>query len=220
MRKGFTLAEVLVTLSIIGTVAAMTLPSLINKHRKVEVVTKLEKFYSVFNQAIKMSEAEYGDVEGWFKDCGPSTAPTCTSEEVKEWFEHYIGKHMHVLKTEINTDKTGILVYLNNGSIIRMPNYIYDTGLFINKKALDNPINGINSFGFRFNPKLNTGQTSGNEYTIKKTLEPYTWSWNGTREGLLHTSNGYGCGETQNAFCTKLIQYDGWQIADDYPLKF
>ena len=31
MRKGFTLAEVLITLGIIGVVAAMTIPSLIKK---------------------------------------------------------------------------------------------------------------------------------------------------------------------------------------------
>lgn len=222
MKKyfGFTLAEVLITLGIIGVVAAMTLPALIASHRKHEVVTKLEKFYSVFNQAVRMSEAEYGDVEGWFKDCGSSSAPTCTPEEVKEWFDQYIGKHMQVIKTEINSDNSGILVYLNDGSIIGMNNYIYDTGLFINKKALDNPLSGINMFNFRFNPKLNTGQSTGNEYTINKTLEPYTWSWNGTRDGLLHTSNGYGCGERYNAFCTKLIQYDSWQIKDDYPFKF
>lgn len=52
MRKGFTLAEVLVTLGIIGIGAALTLPTLITKHRKVEVVTKLENFYSIFNQAV------------------------------------------------------------------------------------------------------------------------------------------------------------------------
>lgn len=220
MRKGFTLAEVLVTLGIIGIVAAMTIPTLITKHRKVEVVTKLEKFYSVFNQAIKMSEAEYGDVEGWFKDCGPSTAPTCTSEELKDWFDQYIGKHMQIIKTENDPENKRILVYLSDGSIIGVPNFIYDISFYINKKALDNPVSGINHFAFRFNPVLNTGQTTGNEYTIKKTLEPYTWSWDGTREGLLHSSNGYGCGERYNAFCTKLIQYDGWQIKDDYPLKF
>lgn len=220
MRKGFTLAEVLVTLGIIGIVAAMTIPTLITKHRKVEVVTKLEKFYSVFNQAIKMSEAEYGDVEGWFKDCGPSNAPTCTSEELKDWFDQYIGKHMQIIKTENDPENKRILVYLSDGSIIGVPNYIYDISFYINKKALDNKKIGINYFMFRFNPVLNTGQTTGNEYTIKKTLEPYTWSWDGTREGLINSSNGYGCAEIHHAFCTKLIQYDGWQIKDDYPLKF
>ena len=38
-KKGFTLAEVLITLGIIGVVAAMTLPTLIAKHQEKEWVT-------------------------------------------------------------------------------------------------------------------------------------------------------------------------------------
>lgn len=43
----FTLAEVLITLGIIGVVAAMTLPTLINNYRKQETIAKLKKVYSV-----------------------------------------------------------------------------------------------------------------------------------------------------------------------------
>lgn len=42
--NGFTLAEVLITLGIIGVVAAMTLPGLIAKHRKTVIETKLARF--------------------------------------------------------------------------------------------------------------------------------------------------------------------------------
>lgn len=42
----FTLAEVLITLGIIGIVAAMTIPSLINKFQKIQYVTELKKAYS------------------------------------------------------------------------------------------------------------------------------------------------------------------------------
>lgn len=38
MKKGFTLAEVLITLGIIGVVAALTLPSLITNYRKKETL--------------------------------------------------------------------------------------------------------------------------------------------------------------------------------------
>lgn len=44
MKKyAFTLAEVLITLGIIGVVAAMTLPTVVNKYREKETVTKLKK---------------------------------------------------------------------------------------------------------------------------------------------------------------------------------
>ena len=61
--KGFTLAEVLITLGIIGIIAAMTLPTVIQKYRKQEVETKLAKFYSVMNQALKLSISENGEID-------------------------------------------------------------------------------------------------------------------------------------------------------------
>src|SRR5574344_1961682 len=45
-RTAFTLAEVLIVLAIIGVVAAMTIPTLMNKVAKQEYVTALRKFYS------------------------------------------------------------------------------------------------------------------------------------------------------------------------------
>lgn len=62
VQFGFTLAEVLITLGIIGVVAAMTIPNLMTKNQQRETVTKLERAISVFNQAYKMSFDELGDV--------------------------------------------------------------------------------------------------------------------------------------------------------------
>ena len=61
MKKGFTLAEVLITLGIIGVVAAMTIPNLITHNQKEETVTKLRRAISVFNQAYKLSFDELGN---------------------------------------------------------------------------------------------------------------------------------------------------------------
>ena len=54
-NNAFTLAEVLITLGIIGVVAAMTLPTLIQNNKNKEVEARLKKVYSVMNQAILMS---------------------------------------------------------------------------------------------------------------------------------------------------------------------
>ena len=43
LKKAFTLAEVLVTLGIIGVVAAMTMPTLINNTGNEKYVAKLKK---------------------------------------------------------------------------------------------------------------------------------------------------------------------------------
>lgn len=58
--KAFTLAEVLITLGIIGVVAAMTLPSVINEHRNKQYVVAFKKLYSNFSNAIIMFKAEQG----------------------------------------------------------------------------------------------------------------------------------------------------------------
>ena len=44
MKKGFTLAEVLITLGIIGVVAAMTMPTLIQNHQKRSLEVATQKF--------------------------------------------------------------------------------------------------------------------------------------------------------------------------------
>ena len=49
-------------------------------------------------------------------------------------------------------------------------------------------------------------------------LDPYILNWDGRRESLF-TDGTWGCrkGCTNCAYCTKLIQLNGWEIPDDYP---
>ena len=65
LLTAFTLAEVLITLGIIGVVAAMTLPSLIQNYHEKQRVTQLKKAYSVMQNAFLMAQEEYGDVTDW-----------------------------------------------------------------------------------------------------------------------------------------------------------
>lgn len=55
VQKGFTLAEVLITLAIIGIVAALTIPTLVSKYQERAIVTALKKNISVLSQAYKMA---------------------------------------------------------------------------------------------------------------------------------------------------------------------
>src|SRR5574344_186397 len=64
-KKAFTLAEVLITLGIIGVVAALTIPTLIQNYQEKAIVTKLKQSMSLFNQAFKMAELENGPVTDW-----------------------------------------------------------------------------------------------------------------------------------------------------------
>ncbi len=61
MKKGFTLAEVLITLAIIGVVAALTIPSVIANYQQQEFKTGLKKAVNVLNDAITMAKATAGE---------------------------------------------------------------------------------------------------------------------------------------------------------------
>ncbi len=65
-KAAFTLAEVLITLGIIGVVAAMTMPSLMNKIQNRHLVTALKKSYSVLSQATTMVQIEHPSSEWSF----------------------------------------------------------------------------------------------------------------------------------------------------------
>ena len=64
-KVAFTLAEVLITLGIIGVVAALTIPNVIKQYQDRVTVTKLQKAYSVLNQAFRQSENDNGSSEFW-----------------------------------------------------------------------------------------------------------------------------------------------------------
>ena len=93
--KGFTLAEVLVTLGIIGVVSAMTVPSLMQNYQRQSYLTQLHKVYNELmqaterymtdNNAVNMKEAGLSSdaaldnfIKSNFKivqDCGAKSTP-------------------------------------------------------------------------------------------------------------------------------------------------
>lgn len=64
MKKGFTLAEVLITLVIIGVIAAMTIPTLMNSTNNQEFRVGLKKAISSLNQAMSLNYALEGTQVG------------------------------------------------------------------------------------------------------------------------------------------------------------
>ena len=76
MRRAFTLAEVLITLGIIGIVAAMTLPSLIAKHNEMAWLTAFKKSYSVLSQAYIRAYEENGVASTWCAEKNTECAKT------------------------------------------------------------------------------------------------------------------------------------------------
>ena len=64
-QNGFTLAEVLITLTIIGIIAVLTIPNLMHKHQEQEFIQKLKKNYTVFSNAYLQAIRENGNPDEW-----------------------------------------------------------------------------------------------------------------------------------------------------------
>lgn len=101
MKKGFTLAEVLITLGIIGVVAALTLPSLITNYRKKQTVAQLKKVYSELSQAAQMSVVQNGDMKNWDY--------SLTGEE---FFNTYLSNFIKMGSQKVEDAKKAGVVYI------------------------------------------------------------------------------------------------------------
>ena len=94
MKKGFTLAEVLITLGIIGIVAAMTIPALQTKINRSKVETVLKQDYSLLQQVLKMAESQDASVE---------TLSDGDVNTLKNWFKTYMEPNMKTVSVCYNT---------------------------------------------------------------------------------------------------------------------
>ena len=93
---GFTLAEVLITLGIIGVVAALTIPNLIYNYKKTSATSKLKKTYATLQNAIQMSMAAnlgYSYVN--FSDGD--------TDSMINWYNYYLKPNLKVQKDCIDT---------------------------------------------------------------------------------------------------------------------
>ena len=91
-KSGFTLAEVLITLGIIGVVAAMTMPTLMNQTNGAQFRTAYKKALSAISQAVTLNVA----LEEWnFAD---TTATSTGADDLSIY--SMLNKRMNVVRKE------------------------------------------------------------------------------------------------------------------------
>ena len=200
----FTLAEVLITLGIIGVVAALTLPALINNYEKSVVETRMQKFYTNINAALKLSIVENGDMVDW-------TFPQdyYDADGSEKFFNTYLKNNLQYLKTvpRVTTSwpTNGIEVDLNDGSAF----VLSDTWITYYPNANKKLRSGVDSFIFIINKNGNSVVPHGyelklNESTIKL-VEDVSYSCNGKSRKAFNRS------------CAAYIMQNGWKIPEYYP---
>ena len=118
-KNGFTLAEVLITLAIIGVVATMTLPALMNNTQEQQAITGFKKGINTLTEAIQLSMA----VDGFsYSDL---TSDNTETEDIEAEPSLYA---MLMNRTSVDRQLTGskehpvgsgnFAIYLRDGAII------------------------------------------------------------------------------------------------------
>ena len=117
----FTLAEVLITLGIIGVVAALTLPSLVQNYRKSVVENKLKASYSIISNAVKMAEVENGmgfdfTISDEYKD--ENDVNNFSAKQSEAIFNTYFKSYFKVVKEYSKKDNNKFDYYGQKGGKI------------------------------------------------------------------------------------------------------
>lgn len=222
MKKAFTLAEVLITLGIIGVVAAITIPNLIANYQKRSAITNLKHIHAQLTQAIKLSEYENGPIEGW-NIYNPGELGLIWSKTVLEYIQPYLkGSKIDYSYNACMLNNKPFNIknfkgqkFCGSASQYRL---ITMTGAVISV----NHVNWNNPYIF-FQVDYN-GLSSPNiigkdvfTFHLAKSgnLDGYN-SGNKSREEILESYCCKTCSGT-NRECLAVIMKDNWEIRKDYP---
>ena len=220
-KKAFTLAEVLIVVAIIGIVVCLTIPNIIQQHRKQAIETKLKRFYVDINEALVQAEVKYGSANRWKK--------LHLKEDVETYFLPFLdyksAKFYENWKHSNGDLFDSYLIYLKNGSLV-----------VINGRPEELNLGDYRDIGFY--PDEKDFKTDKPSYLFgwyrdaselyKKNIDngvckdsPLKYYYDGTIKPYLNTD--YICGNMSlehEAHRTYIIMQNNWKIPDDYPFEY
>jgi len=222
-KAAFTLAEVLITLGIIGVVAAMTIPNLIAEQQKRTTVTKLQRAMSVLNQAYRRA----------YDDVGEATVEEANAMDTDVYFNKYWAPYLKTIEicethkdcgykdSNVRSISGGLDITLGsiNGSRILIRTLDGFTYFFVNNFLGKN---GVSKSG-RIYVDIN-GEAQPN--TLGKDWFVFDRVIDGEKGGVVLP---YGQDKTDSEikkdckkksyglYCAEIIRRAGWKIEKDYP---
>lgn len=225
----------MITLGIIGVVAAMTIPTLLQNYQKERTAAQLKATFSILSQAFQHAVADYGDIPNWSVSniYGQTSGGT---QILEEFMSTYLLPYIKVTKDYGKTSLKDIgykaLYYMNgskdannwnslnkriivlaNGSLIAVSisgNCEQENGQCVSDWwyggfMIITDINGIK------------GPNTYGKDVFKMILPQYEtvnknkFVFSGT--GSEHSTLQQGCSKSGNGeSCGALIQQDGWKI--------
>ncbi len=203
--RGFTLAETLITLVIVGVVAALTIPNMLVKYQKEEIVTKLKKEYSTLQQAINRSIADNGLPKTWDNSNGAEYFITTYLAPYLSYNKIYPVRNAYS-KTMCYNGKKISIHYWRHGNAISSPEST-DTASIELSDGTCIGYNPHNNFIFiDINGSYKKPNIAGTDYFIFKINQA-----NGKIEPGYRDE--YYCQKNTNGHsCADLIIKNGWQI--------
>ena len=235
-KAGFTLAEVLITIGIIGFVVAMTLPVLVSKYQKKVTVERLKSAYSILLSSLDLAKSDYGfSYDSWQ---GSEYKKGDFDFLYNTYFKPYIYTDdkkdgqickNYKCKTEYKTLK-GLAFYqhdwsgsfrLKNGIFVHI--HPYHCGFGKDSDALyidiNGPEHGPNILGKDiFDFVLNIGKKVDNKNQGILTTPCDGMSRDELLERCSPDYDGALCASVGSvSCCSTLIMRDGWEIRNDYP---
>ena len=228
-RCAFTLAEVLITLGIIGVVAALTMPTLIAKHQKQVFVNRVKQTYSIVSNAMISAVAEYGEPNTWdafgnFDTSDPNynvNHQNNMKNVATKYFKPYlkvIGEGQENFQYYMVLSNGVTLTFYPDGGTTPDDSVFMQTKVYIigslnnNHSTFTGPSRDYSRRDF-----LMVFDVDSTDYRLKffnaadrdKTRDVYT------------KDSQYGCNKdvpkNKRLYCGTLLYYDGWQLKDDYP---
>lgn len=212
MRKAFTLAEVLITLGIIGVVAALLIPSTVENLQKRVVLNQYKAFYRDFTNAVDMFMQD-NNISS-FSETPLGNAELSLDERKTYFINNFLKKYLSGSDGEFQTIREK---YMTNSAIHNIkPDYITTKGVAVqfddsmwdslftvyfdvNGKKGPNKV-GTDTFRFYFYPQKSVPQ--GAYQKVKD------WDCSNCgdccRPDLRPDASGWGCWQ-------RIIQ-DSWQI--------
>lgn len=231
--NAFTLAEVLITLGIIGVVAAMTIPTLINNYQKQQAVTQYKKAYAEMTQVIKMSEVDNGEMRIWDMSAFAAGAAK-TQEFADQYFYPYVKTIKKCTFGETGcwtppaslSNQSGYLtlnayslsaVMPSGYSVLFWKSNVEAGGHVVIYVDIDGPSKGRAMIGkdvFGIKVNLNDGDA-----TQQMGIHPMGLGNipEVSRATLLTTCSKTFVDSTAGSTCAGVIATDGWTISSDYP---
>ena len=219
----------MITLVIIGIIAAITVPTLITKYQKEQTVTRLKKTFSSLSQSATRAITDYGDITTW--EIGEAS----NADTAKAFFIKYMAPYLNISKgpttfseynwsvheykwlngSEHNYSDYYVRTYLSDGTSLTYR--IQNNNTNVKQFTIHIDINGDKK------PNMAGKDIFECQYFIKSTNTAIQGKFlpsglGNSRETLLDNTKNTNCNKQQSGFhCMALIIKDGWRISDDYP---